>query len=185
MKNRKKTLLRRAVLILLGLLLGLNVYLLNARVIAGNPMPMPFGIGGAVVQSGSMEPTYRKGDLLLVRQRAAYAVGDIVVYQSAGVPVVHRITAIDGNTVITKGDANNTADAPFAVTQIKGGVFCRIPFAGLVIDFFKTPLGIVLLLGCAVALVEVSFRREKRAAAHDERQMLQKEIERLRQEHKS
>lgn len=186
MKAKKKSFLRHVVLIILGLLLGVNVYLINAKNVVGNQLPMPFGIGAAVVQSGSMEPTYYKGDLLFVKAKSAYAVGDVVVYQSGGMLIVHRIIAIDGETVITQGDANNVSDKPFSEEYIKGCVVGRIPGMGYVIDFMKTPLGILLLIGCAVLLVELSFRRDRKAAEQDEKtrriQLLQEEIQRMKQE---
>ena len=185
MRAKPKKLLRHALLIFLGLLLGVNVYLLNARSIAGNQLPMPFGIGAAVVQSGSMEPTYYKGDLLFVKAQSDYSAGDIVVYQSEGILVVHRVIEIDGGTVTTQGDANNAPDKPFDVSSIKGSVVGRIPGVGYVIDFLKTPLGILLLVGCAVLLVELSFRREKKAEQARKAQRIRRlrgEIAQLRQE---
>lgn len=185
MRAKPKKLLRHALLIFLGLLLGVNVYLLNARNIAGNQLPMPFGIGAAVVQSGSMEPTYYKGDLLFVKAQSDYSAGDIVVYQSEGILVVHRVIEIDGGTVTTQGDANNVPDKPFDVSSIKGSVVGRIPGVGYVIDFLKTPLGILLLVGCAMLLVELSFRREKKAEQARKAQRIRRlrgEIAQLRQE---
>ena len=185
MKTDKKPVFRHIILIVLGVLLGFNVYLLNAKSIAGNRMPMPFGIGSAVVQSGSMEPAYHIGDLLFVKEQPGYAVGDVVVYQSGGVLVVHRVIAIDGDTVITQGDANNAPDEPFSRDCIKGGVVGRIPGIGTAIDFMKTPIGILLLIGCAVALIELSFRRDMRAEQDEEARrvkLLQEEIELMKQE---
>ena len=147
---------------------------------------MPFGLGLAVVQSGSMEPTFSKGDLLLVREQDAYAVGDIVVYQSEGILIVHRIVAMDGETVTTQGDANNVADPSFNGAAIKGAVVGHVPDLGLAVEFLKTPLGITLLLACAIVLEELSFRKEKQQADQDEKSQrirrLQKEIELLKQE---
>ena len=54
--------LRRLVLVLLGLLMGLQIYFVNAGRVMGDPLPMPFGYGAAVVLSGSMEPTYSAAD---------------------------------------------------------------------------------------------------------------------------
>lgn len=185
MRDEPKKILRHIVLIFLGLLLGVNVYLLNARNIAGNRMPMPFGIGASVVQSGSMEPTLYKGDLLFVKAQSDYSAGDIVVYETEGILVVHRIIGIDGDVVTTQGDANNVPDRPFDESCIKGSVIGRIPGVGYAIDFFKTPFGILLLVGCAVLLVELSFRREKKAEQDEKAQRirrLRKEIEQLGKE---
>ena len=43
---------RRVVLVLLGIVLGVNVYLANAQRLVGNQLPMPFGYGAAMVLSG-------------------------------------------------------------------------------------------------------------------------------------
>ena len=184
--HQKRNVFRRILLVLLGLLLGLNVYFLNAKTVGHNQLPMPFGIGAAVVQSGSMEPTFSKGDLLFVIDKQNYDVGDIVVYQSKNILVVHRIISTNGTKITTKGDANNTADDPFNAEDIKGTVVACIPAIGYLIDFFKTPLGILLLMGCAILLVELSFRKEKKREAYSEKalrvQYLQEEIRKLKQE---
>lgn len=181
MTPRQKKILRRAFLIFLGLLLGINAYHFNARNIVGNHIPMLLGIGGAVVQSGSMEPVYSKGDFLLVKSQSDYRVGDVVVYQSGSILIVHRLISINGSIAITKGDANDIPDMPFDISCIKGRVVFYIPAVGYIIDFFKTLPGILLLLGTAILLVELSFRSERRAEKSDVKR-LQSEIKKLRHE---
>ena len=189
MRSRRKDILRRIVLVAIGIIVGSNVYMLNANTVGQNQMPMPFGIGAAVVQSGSMEPAFYTGDLLFVSASKDYGVGDVVVYQQQNVLVVHRVIDIsgDGDTVTTKGDANNVADAPFSSSLIKGCVIGRVPAFGYVIDFLKSPIGILVLIGSAIALVELSFRRSVRdgnasGQTGNERykQDLQDEIDRLK-----
>ncbi len=185
--QRRKDILRRTVLVALGIILGSNIYMLNAKAVGQNQMPMPFGIGAAVVQSGSMEPTYSTGDLLFVRASEDYAYGDVVVYQEQNILVVHRIVDINGDMVTTKGDANNAADPAFSSSLIKGKVVGCIPAFGYVIDFLKSPLGILVLIGSAVGLVELSFRRkvkkeDEELQAQDAKyiQEVKDEIEKLR-----
>lgn len=165
----------------LGIILGLNAYLANARGPARNQLPMPFGVGAAVVLSGSMEPTLGVNDVIIVREADSYEVDDIVVYQSGMSLVVHRIIAKDGETIITRGDANNTADAPIAASAIKGEVIAHIPAAGQIVNVLKTPAGILTVLLAAFALTEFSFRREK---GEDEKELeaIRAEIRRLKEE---
>ncbi len=163
-KKQKKysALIRRLLLAVLGIMVGLNVYLANAQGLVGNQLPMPFGFGAAVVVSGSMEPTLEVNDLIFVRERADYEIGDIVVYQSGQNLIVHRIIAREGERITTQGDANNVADAPIQINAVKGKVISRIPFFGSIVNVLKTPLvGILILIG-AVLLMECSFRTEKR-----------------------
>lgn len=172
---------RRVVLVLLGIILGVNVYLTNAQRLVGNQLPMPFGYGAAMVLSGSMEPTFYKGDLIIVKEQSELAVDDIVVFEDNGSLVVHRIVALDDETVTTKGDANNVEDDPISRTLVKGRVLFWIPYAGEVVSFLKTPLGTAGIIALAIALVEIPRRREKQAD-DEEQQKLIDEIKRLKSE---
>lgn len=171
--------LRMLLLIICGTVLGVNLYLINANRLAGNRLPMPFGYGTAVVLSGSMEPSFSAGDLIIVKEAEIYAVDDIVVFQDKNSLIVHRIIKTDGETVTTKGDANNTADEPVKISGVKGKVIFCIPFAGKIVSFFKTPIGIILVIVAVIALIEIPRRREKRED-DENRQKIIDEIERLK-----
>lgn len=180
--NRLKPIGRYVLLSVLALLIGLNVYTLNATRLAGNQVPMPFGIGASVVLSGSMEPALSVGDLLIVREAENYEVGDIVVYQSGRIAVVHRITAIhDDDTVTTQGDANNAADEPIPMTAICGKVVVALPLVGYVAWAMKSPIAVLLMLVAAVLLIELSFRetKEQHTTEQDE---IKAEIRKLMEE---
>ena len=53
--------------------------------------PELFGWSRAVILSGSMEPSMSIGDLVIVHREKEYRVGDIVVFDSGGLSVTHRI----------------------------------------------------------------------------------------------
>ena len=87
--NKKwKNILRFILLAICGAVFGVNIYLANAKTLVGNQLPMPFGYGAAVVLSGSMEPTFSTGDLIVVKEQNDYILDDIVVYQEASFLVV-------------------------------------------------------------------------------------------------
>lgn len=182
--GRGRPVLRRVVLVILGLLLGVNVYLLNAKNVAGNQMPMPFGYGVAAVLSGSMEPTFSKGDLIFVKETDKIAVGDIVVYRSGRELIVHRVVDLTGDRVTTQGDANNVPDPTFDRANVVGAVVGWIPGVGTVVTLLKTPAACVLILVAAFLLIELSFRREK---DRDEKKLdaIKDEIRRLKEERES
>ena len=173
-----KTALRMLVLLIVGVFLGVRFYAWNAQHLTGNAAPMPFGIGASVVLSGSMEPALSVGDLLIFTEEENYEVGDVVVYQSGRTPVVHRIIALDAETVTTRGDANNPADEPFGVQLIKGKVVTAVPFVGHLIWALKMPLGTASLVIAALLLMELSFRRERKAKAAQQ-EKLKAEIRQL------
>ena len=184
MKDKKKKLmglLRILVLTVCGAVVGLNLYMFNAKRLVGNEMPMPFGYGAAVVLSGSMEPTLSKGDLIIVKEQPEYVVDDVVVYQDGSGLVVHRIIAMDGENVVTQGDANNAADAPVSAGALKGIMIAAIPGVGTFANMLKTPIGTVALVALAIFTMESSFRKEKEKD-DEERQKIIEEIKRLKDE---
>ena len=133
--------------------------LINNTRSTGQVLPMIFGKGCAVVMTGSMEPTIPIDSLIFVDEEDGYSEGDIVVIQNYYSLVVHRIVKIDGDQVITKGDANNTEDEPSDISAIRGKVVWHIPYVGYAITFMKTPLGSLILI-CVVFLLFMSFNRK-------------------------
>lgn len=182
-QSKQRSIIRRILLVIIGLILGINVYLANAKGIVGNQLPMPFGYGLANVLSGSMEPTFSKGALLLVKKSDDIETGDIVVYQSGQELIVHRVIEQKGNTIITKGDANNVADPPFQKDQIKGVVVGWAGGLGTVAGILKTPAAVIVMILAAILLMEGSFRRQK-DADDQELEMIKEEIRRLKEEKK-
>ena len=176
-----KNLFRTLLLAVCGAVIGINVYLTNASRLLGEQLPMPFGFGAAVVLSGSMEPEFSTGDLIVVEKGDSYEVGDIVVFQDGGSLVVHRIVGMDGDAVTTRGDANNASDPPIELSAIKGRVIFHIDGLGNVVSFLKTPLGTLLVILAAIALVEIPRRREQQRD-DEERQKIIDEINKLKNE---
>lgn len=179
--SRKTTWLRRLLLVIISLVIGGNLYLWNAQSVLNNTLPMPFGYGFAVVMSGSMEPALRVDDLVVIHAREEYRVGDIIVFQSGNERIIHRIVAIDGETVQTKGDANNVPDAPVALSEVKGTLVLRLPGAGVIARALRNPLGIVIVLAVAFVLLEMSYRKQ-REEKDENQERLKDEIRRLQKE---
>lgn len=180
MKQLKKA-VRLMALLLIGGILGLQLYSWNTTSLTGNILPMPLGIGSAVVLSGSMEPTIMTDELILVAEADDYSVGDIVVYQNQRILVVHRIVAMDEETVTTRGDANNADDAPVSRTQIKGKVIAHFPGLGALVRLLKTPAATIILILAAVLSIELPFRMEKEKK-DEELERIKEEIRRLKEE---
>ncbi len=181
MKNKKtKLVLRIIALVLVCVFVGFNLYLWNSQTMNGNIFPMPFGVGAAIVLSGSMEPTLQVDDLIVAVRQDTYCVGDIVVYQSGSSMVVHRIIAMEGESVTTQGDANNTPDTPILIASVKGKVVIHISKLGILVRILKTPTVAFSLMALAIYLMERSFRNEK-DQEKDKIQKMEEEIQRLQQ----
>lgn len=71
----------------------------------------PFGIQILKVQSNSMNPEFRKEDIIVIKKEKEYEVGDIITFKTKdGNLITHRIIEKNENEFITKGDSNNTKD---------------------------------------------------------------------------
>jgi len=109
------------------------------------------------VRSGSMSPTLKVGDVILVGPPpATLQEGMIVSFQSGDDQLTtHRIVAIiDGNYLQTKGDANEEPDAnPVPLDKVKKAFIFRIPYVGYVGHFIRTPLGWLLLVITPASLI--------------------------------
>lgn len=94
-----------------------------------------FPVYPTVVLTGSMEPVYYPGDMLMLKRTTIdqLRIGDVVQYQSGSISIIHRIIAIQGDgSLITQGDNNNAADIePVKAEQIKGRVLSAVPKLGM------------------------------------------------------
>jgi len=139
---------------------------------------MPLGWGMGVVLSGSMEPELSINDLIIVQATKEIECGDVIVYQTGNSLVVHRVVDVNGETVITKGDANNTADEPFSLDCVKGVVKGRIAQGGRIISLLKSPSVIVMLMILVLAQ-ECMMLHLTRKENQKTLEGLEKEIQRI------
>lgn len=135
-------------------------------------VPRLAGWTSYIVTSGSMEPTFGAGSLVLVAPAGADDIrgGDIITFQAKGGLTTHRVikaaraTNEDGQAVqvfTTKGDANEEADPTLLDPRnVVGQARFAIPLAGYAVVFLRTPvgLGLVTALFLAVALTGNSRR---------------------------
>lgn len=184
--EKKRGAVRLTLIVLIGVVFGFGVYTWMSSAVLGNQMPMPFGVGVGVVVTGSMEPELSVDDVIVVRTASDYKVGDVVVYQSRRILVVHKIIAVDGTTVTTQGTANDVADAPIHVSDIKGKVWFHIDGAGAVLDWVRSPIGSILVLALAALLLVKSYATENKGTRQKQEALdeIRREIERLKQENK-
>jgi signal peptidase len=102
----------------------------------------PFGIRTAVILTGSMEPTIKINDFVIVKKPDNIKLNDIISYKekNSDVEVLHRVIAINGDEIITKGDANNKEDTPINIDQVTGIYIGKIKYLGKIIAFVTKPI---------------------------------------------
>jgi signal peptidase len=102
-----------------------------------------------------MRPAIDPGDLLIIRQQDAYQPGDIITFTEGGSLVTHRLLALEGQTALTRGDANNSDDAPVELSRVQGKMVLRVPALGRLLLFLRTNQGMLSLTALLVLLVAV------------------------------
>ena len=105
------------------------------------------------VQTASMQPVFKPGDAVLVREvsSGSLRVGDIISYTSprdARLVITHRLLRIDSRTgwLTTGGDALHSTDPTFPPRLLLGRVTAIAPGLGTVLDSLRTPLGMIVLV---------------------------------------
>ena len=161
--------------VLMMLVILCNLLLIVSNVKEPDQMPEVFGIRPAIVLSGSMEPTFYPGDVILLKKTKepeALEVGDVACYLYSGKATTHRITErfeADGKTrYIMKGDYNNAEDRLAVDTEQIQGVWTggRIPHLGRLLMFLQSTMGMFLFLICPLAGVlswDILKRRREEA----------------------
>jgi len=181
-RGRLRGTLRAVLGVVSALFLAAMVALLLALVV------VPRVVGGApyTVLSGSMEPTYAPGDVVVTRpvDFDDIRTGDAITYQlRSGDPtlVTHRVVGAvhmpGGETrYVTQGDANDVADAePVREVQVRGRVWYSVPLIGYLNAWLTGPTRTVVVHGAAGLLLAyaayqlvVSFRRREPRPASEE-----------------
>lgn len=121
------------------------------------------------IKGTSMEPKYHTGDLVLVRRRPSYEVGDIAAFTVAGIGagqnvVIHRIIAVEPDgTHVLQGDNRDEPD-PWHPRhdEIVGTPLFLVPRAGTWLSALAArPLFLALL--CALVTGLLVYLGERKA----------------------
>jgi signal peptidase I len=102
-----------------------------------------------VVRSGSMAPTIATGSAIIVdRADLIPTIGAVATFrESDGTVVTHRIVAIEGGRLVTRGDANRADDGTTrSPASMYGTVVAVVPMAGYLIHTLQQPAAFLLLL---------------------------------------
>jgi len=81
-----------------------------------------FGYSMFSTATGSMSPTMEIGDIVIVKIGEQAKEKDIITYKKDNEFITHRIMKIDGESIIAKGDNNNTQDEEITKDAIIGKV---------------------------------------------------------------
>ena len=198
-KSKKSKVFSVIISILSWLLLAVSLVVMIFTIVSSSTFDKPqnkiFGVSMMIVLSDSMKATdFDAGDVVIIQEVDPNTLeeGDIICFtttkEGKEVTVTHKIRRktylteqIDGETIyipafVTYGTTTDEDDEnPVTFEYIQGKYVGKIPYAGHVFNFLKTPTGYVLvvlipfmlLIGCTIYnLVTsiVAYRKEKVSA---------------------
>lgn len=129
-----------------------------------------------MVDTGSMEPQYSIGDLIIIKEtpKEKIQVGDVINYTSAnGIDTItHRVVEIlekDGEIYYkTKGDNNNEEDPDLVnFNQVQGVLVFKISKLGTIIKKMLTENGIIIILAFIILLYLRDEKKEEKRIARE------------------
>lgn len=100
-----------------------------------------FPVFPTLVLTGSMEPYFYPGDIVIIQRvpPEELQVGDVIQFRVEDYDVIHRIVSIEEHEITTKGDNNSVKDSDTVNTGfVRGKYIYHIPYIGKVPLYLKS-----------------------------------------------
>lgn len=120
-----------------------------------------FGYSIFSTETGSMFPTIKKGDIVIVKIGEQVKDQDIITYKKDDSFITHRIIKIEENSIIVKGDNNNTQDEAITQDMVIGKVVYTIKNVEIWKNVFSDMNVIIPIIITVILLVILISYKEK------------------------
>ena len=122
-----------------------SIYFLVQTKILNKDYANIFGYTFFEIATGSMSGTLEIGDVVIVKLTNDVEVGDIIVYKEEDYFITHRLIEKNQDTLIAKGDANNSEDSPISINDVIGKVEFTIENVSIWKKVFTSPSVLITL----------------------------------------
>jgi len=162
MKKLKKV-LKIIITILLVLILIYNFYNFISLKVIKKDLATVGGYSLLEVVSTSMEPTIKKGDLIIIntRNKNYYANNIVTYYDEENNFVTHRIVKIKDEEVVTKGDNNDSEDKEISIDKIVGKYVFKIAYLGTIFRVMRNPIVLIIIFVIGVLVCVLMSDKEE------------------------
>lgn len=113
------------------------------------------------VITGSMSPTINPQDIVIVKLTDDVKTNDIITFRVGNDFVTHRMIGTEEDKIITRGDANNSQDAPITKEVIVGKVVFIISNVAIWIKVIKEPIVIAAIIISIIVIKIIFFKETK------------------------
>ena len=149
--------------VMLSIIALVLIYNIIQISILNKPYMNIFGYSMFQVQTGSMAGTLEIEDIIVVKLTKDVKKDDIVTFKQEDTIITHRILEVEGQTITTKGDANNTKDEPINKNDIIGKVVYTVKDVAIWKQVFATPQVYFLLIITLILFgISISLNEEKK-----------------------
>lgn len=141
-----KKIITLVTIIILILVSGISIY---SKFVSDEIVTKIFGFGLLVITSGSMIPEIEVGEVILIKEKDSYEVGDIVTSNIDNCYLVtHRIVGIEDNKYVMKGDNNNCIDDKLIEKEeIEGKLIFHFKILGTIYNYrYLLIFGLIIVL---------------------------------------
>ena len=120
-----------------------------------------FGYTVFQVETGSMTPTIKIDDIVVIKLGTEINQDDIITYKKDENFVTHRVVKIDGQEITAKGDNNNVEDEIIEKSQVIGKVVYTIKNVGVWKKVFTNVKVIISISLTIILFILVIAYKEK------------------------
>ena len=140
-----------------------SIYFLVQTKILNKDYANIFGYTFFEIATGSMSGTLEIGDVVIVKLTNDVEVGDIIVYKEEDYFITHRLIEKNQDTLIAKGDANNSEDSPISINDVIGKVEFTIENVGIWKKVFTSPsVLITLFINIVLFGIVLIYKKKKK-----------------------
>lgn len=128
-----------------------------------------FGYSMFSTATGSMSPTIEKGDIVIVKIGEQVKENDIITYKKQDSYITHRIMKIEEDSIIAKGDNNNTQDEKINKNEVIGKVVFIINNVEVWKKVFSDVNVIIpIIITIILFIILVSYKKVKKQEKKDD-----------------
>ncbi len=147
--------------IILLILLSISFYSWVQISIIHKPYSSFMGYSIFEVVTGSMSGTIEINDYIIVKETKDIKLKDIITFKDKDSLVTHRVMEIKSDSIVTKGDANNSEDIELKYEDVIGKVVYVLPKGGVWKKVF-TDYNVLIMLFVTMTFFTIYFSLDEK-----------------------
>lgn len=139
--------MKKILQIILLILIFLCTLIILSKVMHPNKTANLFGLKAFVIKTETMQPTIKKGDLVITKGAKfdELDIDDVIVFNMKNsYNVIQTVREVKENKIITSSNVKQNKKAEVKEDMLQGKYLFKIPFLGNIVLFIKSIYGIII-----------------------------------------